>query len=124
LSLIHKLMAQYEAHQMLQIARSWCLQDRNERKGRLDAIIALSVELQRIEQIDRFSTAFGRSVIEAVIEGDWRTVDEVTEYLTFASEGPDLQNRYRPLWEGFRTLATVARVESKRRSEWQPSVKN
>ena len=124
MSLIHKLMAQYEAYQMLRIAQSWCLQDRDEKKHRLDTVIEMSVELRRIEQIDRFATALGRSVIEAIIEGDWKTVNMMTEHLTFADEDPAIQERYNPLWEGFRALATVASAETKRRSKGQPAVKN
>jgi len=113
--LFDKLRTIYEDHLLASISRSWCLQDRGETKHRLQTVIALSVELEAIKKVSIFSTAFGEQVIEEVIQGDWRSVEEIVGYLTFKQEDPLLAERYEPLWERFRAIALTACAEAKRR---------
>lgn len=114
MSITEKLAKVYEEHLLQMFQASWCLQDRPTRKHRLTTIMALSVELDAIKRVDIFSTAWGEQVIEAIIQGDWREAEEVVGYLTFP-ERPEVQEKYEPLWEKFRTLALTACAEEKRR---------
>lgn len=115
MSTSEKLAKAYEEHLLQMVQESWCLQDKPTRKHRLTTVIALSVELDAIKRVNIFSTACGEQVIEAVIQGDWREVEEMVEYLTFSTECSEIQEKYCPLWEKFRTLALTACAEEKRR---------
>jgi hypothetical protein len=115
MSITEKLAGLYEEHLLQEFQAAWCLQDKPTRKHRLTTVMALSVALDEIKKVDIFSTAFGEQVIEAVIQGDWREVEEVTSYLTFDVERQELRDKYKPLWERFRTLALTACAEEKRR---------
>lgn len=115
MSITEKLAKVYEEHLLQMFQASWCLQDKPTRKHRLKTVLALSVELEAIKKIDIFSTAIGEQIIEAVIQGDWREVEEVAGYLTFDTERSELRDRYNSLWENFRTLALTSCAEEKRR---------
>lgn len=115
MSITEKLVKAYEGHLLQMFQASWCLQDKPTRKHRLNTVMALSVELDVIKRVDIFSTAFGEQAIEAVIQGDWREVEELTGYMTFDTESSDLREKYNPLWEKFRALALTACAEEKRR---------
>jgi hypothetical protein len=123
-NIIDKLVAAYGEHRLETISRAWCVVDKWERMHRLRTVMALSVELDIICSKDKFSTAFGEMAIEAVIEGDWREVDQVADFLTFESEGPETVGRYGPLWEQFRTIAKTASAEARRRRTGDKSVSN
>ena len=71
------------------LTRSYCLASKEERQGRLRAITALSAELERIKAESIFGTGLGESVVEDIIEGDWRSALTVGLHLTFESEGPE-----------------------------------
>jgi hypothetical protein len=111
--LIHKLMATYSEWQLKQIGRAWCMVDRPERKHRLRTIIQLSVELEAIKSVSIFSTAFGEQLIEAIIQGDWREAELVLSFLSFQEDGPEVAEKYIPLWEKFNAVALSAINENK-----------
>lgn len=115
MSVTEKLARVYEEHLLQMFQAAWCLQDKPTRKHRLTTVMALSVELDAIKKVDIFSTACGEQVIEAVIQGDWREVEEVIAYVTFDTERDELRERYKLLWEKFRALALTACAEEKRR---------
>jgi hypothetical protein len=115
MSISEKLMEMFEERQLEEILRSWCLADKATRKHRLKTIIALSVELEEIKKVNIFSTLFGEMAIEAVIQGDWRELEEVVGYQTFKTEHPETQAEFAPLWEKFRLIAETAIAEERRR---------
>lgn len=115
MSFIDKMMEKYGEHRLEVISRAWCVVDKWERNHRLRTVVALSVELEKVRSVDRFSSAFGEMAIEAVIQGDWREVDQVAEFLTFESEGETTAQKYGPLWEDFRTIAQAASAEARKR---------
>lgn len=86
------------------------LADHDERKARVRAVIALSAELERIRSVDIFSTGLGESLIEDVIEGEWRGVADLAEHFTFQSESQECRDRYAPLWAKF---VDTARMETR-----------
>lgn len=94
------------------LLRSWCLQGRDERKARLQAVIDLSVELAKIRAVDRFSTAFGEMVIEEVIQGRWDEAQRIAQHCRFNEEDERLRQEYAPLWAHFVFLTEVASVEA------------
>ena len=53
--------------------------------------------------------------IEAVIQGDWKELEEVIGYQTFKTEHPETQAEFAPLWEKFRLIAETAIAEERRR---------
>ena len=68
------------------LAAAWTLQPREEQRRRLNAVIALSVELAKIREQSNFATRLGELAIEAVIEGDWKMVAEWAEHFQFAED--------------------------------------
>lgn len=112
--LFDRLMGMYGQWRMKQIARSYCLAERGERKHRLRTIMALCVELERIRQVDIFSTGLAETLIEEIIEGDWRQAALTAEMFTFAEEGEETRLRYAPLWDGFVVMARTACAEAQR----------
>jgi L-rhamnose isomerase len=86
------------------LAASWAIQPREERKRRLHAVLRLSVELARIQETTAFSTRLAENAIEAVIEGDWKMVEEWSEHFTFDSEEEQLRARFAPVFAVFREL--------------------
>ena len=116
MSISEKMMTMFEERQLEEITRSWCLADKAVRKHRMRTIIALAVELEEIKKVNIFSTSFGEMAIEAVIQGDWKELEEVVGYQTFKSEHPDIQAQFAPLWEKFRLIAETAIAEERRRN--------
>jgi hypothetical protein len=114
--LLQRLLENYEDWQIEKIGVSWFLQDKEARRHRLKTVIALSIELEKIRQVSIFSCGIGEQVIEAVIEGDWRGVELTTEMLTFEGEGPEIIDKYAPLWANFRTIAQTAIAEFNRKA--------
>ncbi len=93
-------------------AASWSNQDRDERKRRLTAVMALSIELAHIRESTNFSTGLCEMAIESIIEGDWKMVAEWADHLSFATEGAELREEYASIFAGFRELLLqVARGE-------------
>lgn len=90
------------------LAASWTNQPREERKRRLNAIMHLSVELARVRETTAFSTRLAESAIEAVIEGDWKMVEEWAGHFTFNDESVELRQKYAPIFSTFRELLLQA----------------
>ena len=86
------------------LAASWALQAPEEKKRRRRAVIQLSIELDRIQETDNFSTGLAELAIEAVIEGDWKMVQEWADHFTFDTEGEDLRSQYVPVFAIFREM--------------------
>ena len=93
-----------QLHKAEQIAESWVLQPVEEKKRRRKAIIQLSIELGRIIENHGFSTRLAELAIEAVIEGDWKMVQEWADHFTFDTEGAELREKYAPVFAVFREL--------------------
>lgn len=83
-------------------------QDRGEKKRRLNLMVLMSAELVKIRETDRFSTGLAEAAIEAVIGGDWTMVREWAKHFTFEEEGPEVAEKYGPLWCRFRELCMEA----------------
>lgn len=98
------------------LSRSWCAVDRNERKTRLQAVITLSVELERVRQISRYADAIAENVLEYIIEGDWEAAAKFARFLTFANETQALRDQYAPIWEPFVYLTRTLCAEATRRT--------
>ncbi len=98
-----------ELHSVEQVSRSWSLQPREEKRRRLGAVMRLSVELDRIRQVGLYATRMAEMSIEAVIEGDWKMVEEWAEHFTFADE-PGMQgsSSHRELYATFCELLLQA----------------
>lgn len=90
------------------LTASWTLQPPEERKRRLGAVIRLSVELARVRETTEFSTRMAELAIEAVIEGDWKMVEEWAGHFTFDAEGEELRQKYTPIFFTFRELLLQA----------------
>jgi hypothetical protein len=105
-----------ERHTQAQVERSHCLQSKEERRARLNTIIALSVELDRIRSVDHFATALGAAAIEDVIEGDWEGLSSFSNYFTFEGESEELRARYAPLWKAFYLVLVSACTAARQRA--------
>lgn len=90
------------------LTASWTLQPREERKRRLAAVMRLSVELARVRETTEFSTRLAEQAIEAVIEGDWKMVEEWADHFTFDEEGEELRQKHAPIFLTFRELLLQA----------------
>lgn len=75
----------------LQYERSFCTQTREEKTRRMGYIVRLSAEQERLVARERFATRWSELAIEAVIDGDWNTVDMWIKELRFEKESPELQ---------------------------------
>lgn len=87
---------------------SFVSQDRGEKKRRMKFLILMSVELVKIREVSRFSTAQAEAAIECVIEGDWQMLNTWAKGFTFEEDGPEAAARYGPLWARFRELCLEA----------------
>lgn len=86
------------------LAASWVLQPRDECKRRIRAVIALSIELGRLQEKVTFATRLAELAIESVIEGDWERVEEWADHFTFGDEDTELRHKYAPTYAAFREL--------------------
>jgi hypothetical protein len=86
------------------MAASWCLQPPEEKKRRRQAVIGLSQELGRVREATGFSTRLAELAIEAVIEGDWKMVQEWADHFTFDDEGTEMRQKHAPVYAAFREL--------------------
>jgi hypothetical protein len=93
-----------QLHSAEQLSASWALQPIEEKKRRRRSVIQLSIELGRICETHRFSTGLAELAIEAVIEGDWKMVQEWADHFTFDEESDDLRHQYTPMFAVFREL--------------------
>jgi hypothetical protein len=91
-------------HDAEKLSSSWSLQQREERRRRLDAVMRLSVELARVRETTGFSTRLAEMAIESVIEGDWKMVEEWADHLAFSDEGEDQRQKYGTIYAIFREL--------------------
>lgn len=90
------------------LATSWAIQSLENRRRRLQTVIRLSQELARIQETTEFSVRLAELAIEAVIEGDQKTVEEWTSYFTFTMENNNLRRKCAPIYETFRELLLQA----------------
>lgn len=96
---------------------SYCLQDPEEQEARVRTVMELSVELQKIKDVNIFSTSLGVAPIESIIQGDWDGAAHWVEHFTFAKEGPECAAQFGPLWERYRAVLHTAIVEARRRAQ-------
>ncbi len=99
------------------LQRSFCLARRDERKGRLRAIIALSVELERLRAESLFATGLAEQVIEDIIEGEWGSALQLGLHFSFEDESEPIRTQEQPRWARFveivRTEAALAEQRAK-----------
>lgn len=93
------------------LTKSFAIQSRAEREARLQTIISLSVELDRIRRINVFRTGLAESIIADVIEGEWEAAQQIAD--TFTDDPVD--DRCAEAWANFHTIVTTACAEAKRR---------
>ena len=108
-----RMLDTYAQHQKRKLAASWYYQNRDERRFRLDAVVALSVEYDKAIAFSRASSVFGRNAVEAVIEGDWKEAEACCEYLRFNDE-PGGEKLAR-IWDSFVTKLQTVCAEARRR---------
>ncbi len=97
-----------QLHTAERLTASWFLQPQEEKKRRRAAVIQLAIELGRVREATDFSTRLAELAIEAVIEGDWKMVEEWADHFTFTEEGEDLRAKYAPVFAVFRELLLQA----------------
>ena len=90
------------------LQRSFFLAPLDERKGRLRAIMRLSVELERIKVETVFATPLGEQIIEEIIEGDWADARKLATEFRFERESERLRIEEAPRW---RTFVEIVRIE-------------
>jgi hypothetical protein len=83
------------------LERSWAIQGREERRKRLECVIALSVELTKIRAVTNNATRIGASAIEAVIAGDWELANDYAGDLDYAFDGSPGAAAELDLWKPF-----------------------
>ncbi len=102
-----RLMAIYTEARLEQVARAYCMADRDERKARLRTD-ALSVELERV----RAQTIFGTGLAEASSSTSSRAIGGPRSTGCTSpsrTRGEPVTSRYAPVYEKF---VEVIRVES------------
>lgn len=113
------LMSMYTDHQLEQVARSWAFIDNAMRKRRLQSVMDLSVERDRLleehgHKYDKgrkrglFSSAFMEFGIEHLIEGDEKGVRRIAEMYLFKGEPEDCIAQWVPIYEKFRAMLLLA----------------
>lgn len=83
---------------------AWSEQCPAERQRRLHFVCAMSVELAKIEAVDRFATAIGAMAIEQVVQGDAKMLGYYARTFSWEDERPETRDRYAPLWAAFAKL--------------------
>jgi hypothetical protein len=96
-----KMMETFEQQRLQQVLKSWYLQDKPEKKARMQAVLELAAELHKIKAVSNFSSMFGELVIERIIEGNWSEALGLVRHLRFKEERDETQAKYAPLWENF-----------------------
>jgi hypothetical protein len=97
-----------ELHNAEKIAQSWPLQPREEQRRRLTAVVRLSAELERVREKENFATRLAEMAIEAVIEGDWKMVEEWVEHFSFEDERDEIRIPSSATFATFRELLLQA----------------
>lgn len=98
---LHEFMELYNAEKMSQ---SWALQPPVEKKRRLAAVVRLSAELEKIREKENFATGLAEMAIEAVIEGDWKMVEEWAKHFSFEDERDEIRIYAGDVYARFREL--------------------
>lgn len=99
------------------LARSFCVVSREERQARVQTIIELSVELERIRKESIFATRLAQGVIEDVIEGDWTGALQLGFHFLFEEEIDQLRVAEAPRWAGFVEIIRVAAALAQKRAQ-------
>ena len=113
------LMSMYTDAQLEKVARSWAFIDNAIRKRRLQAVMDLSVERDRLleehgHKYDKgrkrglFASAFMEFGIEHLIEGDETGVRRIAEMYLFEGEPEDCIAEWVPIYEKFRAMLLSA----------------
>lgn len=97
-----------QLHTAEEIAASWALQDKKERKRRLHLVMELCAELAKIKERVNFATGLAECGIEAVIKGDWSSVKDWANDLRFLDENEPLQKEYGAVYARFCELLQQA----------------
>jgi len=105
---VKSIMAIVERAMAERLQRSFCLASRDERKGRLRAVMALSAELERLQAESIFATGLAEGVIADIIEGEWGSAHNLGMHFTFETEGEHLRTEQAPRWAKF---VGIVRVE-------------
>lgn len=91
----------YQAFVRDRTAQSWFMQPPAEKKRRMQAVLALAAELEKIKAVHIFGTALGEAAIERIIEGDWRGAEEYVDELSFCDSPAPEGDAQRELWSKF-----------------------
>lgn len=122
--MLDRVFAALDARRLERVMDSWLFVDWEERRARLEAVVELSAELERIRAVDRFSSLLGAGLIDDLIQGDWDAMERMAGHLTFSGEDEGTQARYSPLWERFVSLARFAAADGRRRRSGTPSLRS
>lgn len=93
-----------ELHNAEKLSQSWFIQPPVEKKRRLAAVVSLSAELETIREKENFATGLAEMAIEAVIEGDWKMVEEWAKHFTFENERDEIRIHGGETYVKFREL--------------------
>jgi len=115
--LMKQLMEMTEDYMQKLLFKSWCLQQRDERKARLAAVMELSVELDKIRRVNQFGTGLAETVLENIIQGEWERAHEGAQLFRFNEENQELRNQFAPLWNKFVVLTEAACVLTRVREQ-------
>jgi hypothetical protein len=70
----------------LRYQRCFITQPLYEKRRRMEYIVKLAAEQERLMAQERFATSWSENIIEAIIEGDWKAVKMWAEHLRFEDE--------------------------------------
>jgi hypothetical protein len=98
---MQKMMETFDQQRLQQVLKSWYLQDKPEKRARMQAVLELAAELHKIQTVSRFSSMFGELVIERIIEGSWPEALRMVAHLRFKEDRDEIRDVYVPLWENF-----------------------
>lgn len=93
-------------------AHCFFLSKGKEKRRRLEWIMRMTKEYERVVEIDRFSTALMLLDMESVIDGDWEYLSKTEHFWSYESESAELRARYAPLHAPWRELLQGFILES------------
>ena len=93
---------------VLRYDRWYATQTRDERNRRMQYLIQLCAEQQRLVDESIQATGLSQSLIEAVIEGDWSAVHMWIQHLTFDDERGSFRSLQAKRFARFREIAQEA----------------
>jgi hypothetical protein len=104
------------AGELQRLANAYWRQTREEKSRRRDAMIALTIEYDKILSQTRHATMWAREAIVEVVNGDWREVKVCRDMLTFDDDYLGDQKAHAPIFARFvemldEVLATVPKPE-------------